>query len=148
MVERIVEELPEHACTLEVSVIEPGGSGQATADQMLGLTITPARSDAAAIFILLSPGGAPTILTGSGALRNLIEFLRSDAPFEDELGAIVEAIAAGLIEEDVLLSRANRVIRHRTEVTLANGRKIVTTRVRHLWGSRARHERTTHRPYA
>ena len=54
-VKNVVEALPPGACTLDIGVIPRQTSGEMAAP-MLGLTLTHARSDAAAMFILLVPG--------------------------------------------------------------------------------------------
>ena len=91
------------------------------------MTITPTREDAAAVVILLPVGGDAYLLTGSGERQSRFEFLRAEVPLGDTLAAMVEAVVAGRIEDDVTFGRDGRVVRQRTVIELADGTEMPVT---------------------
>jgi hypothetical protein len=144
----VLDALPEGSYSLEEEVVRPRNKRGKPTDELLSITITPARDDAAAILILLPVGGDAYLLIGSGERRNRYEFLRAEVPLDAEIGAMVEAIVGGRIEEETVYGRGDRVVRHRTEITLADGSAVPVTSVRHAWAMRKRRERFTYAPYS
>src|SRR4051794_15179478 len=73
-VERALAGVPQGACTLVTEVLapRPRRGPRIRSQDMLELTVTPAREDAAPVFILLSPGWV-AVLTGRDELRNRFE---------------------------------------------------------------------------
>jgi hypothetical protein len=147
-VRSILDALPEDSYTLEEEIVRPRNRRGKPADELLSITITPAREDAAAILILLPVGGDAYLVTGSGERRNRYEFLRTEVPLDAEIGAMVEAVVAGRIEEETVYGRGDRVVRHCTEITLADGSAVPVNSVRQILALRKRRERFTYRPYA
>jgi hypothetical protein len=152
-VERAIAGLPAGACTVETDVISPGGSRNLRARAMLGVTITPAREGAAALFLVIDEAGV-AVLTGTGALRNRTELparrrAGSTAPtYDAELGAIVEAVVAGRIEDVVILGRRARKLRQTTEITLGDGTMVRSTSRRRPFSRARRRDRTAYAAYA
>jgi hypothetical protein len=150
-VERALAALPEGACQVATEVVEPRPKrgARVRSQPMLGITVTPARGDAAAIFILLSPGWA-AVLIGSGEPRARIELGSGFSGFVDaaRLEAIVAAIAAGRAEDVLVTSRDGRPLRRMTAVELADGTRIGERRARPRLGLGRRRERVAYRPYA
>jgi len=144
----ILDGLPGDSYELEEEIVRPHNRRGKRIDELLSMTITPAREDAAAICVLLPVGGDAYLLTGSGERRSRYEFLRAEEPLDGELGALVEAIVAGRIEDETVYGRGDRVVRHRTEITLADGSAVPVTSVRSVFALRKRRERFTYRPYA
>jgi hypothetical protein len=151
-VKRALAVLPEGACTLETDVIIPGGSRNLRARTMLGVTITPARVDAAALFLVVDEAGV-AVLTGTGALRNRTELISrrragsTEPTYDEQLGAIVAAVIAGRIEDVVVLGRGDRPIRQTTAITLADGTVRSETNIRRPFSRERRRARTAYAAY-
>jgi hypothetical protein len=150
-VERALAALPEDACQIATEVVapRPKRGARVRSQPMLGITVTPARGDAAALFILLSPGWAAVVI-GSGEPPARIELGSGFGGFVDasRLEAIVAAIAAGRVEDVVVTSRDGRPLRRTTAVELADGTRIGERRERARLGLGRRRERVAYRPYA
>ena len=152
-VERALAALPEGACAVATDVVQPRPKrgARARSQPMLEISVTPAREDAAAILILLSPGWA-AVLVGSGEPRARVELGSGFGGFVDatRLEAIVAAIVAGRVEDVVVMSRDGRPLRRTTAVELADGTRIGerAARPRLGLGLGRRRERLAYRPYA
>jgi hypothetical protein len=149
-VSRALEGLPAGACAIESDVIAPPPRRvpRMRSQDMLGITVTPAREDAAPVFIVLSPDWV-AVLAGRGDPRTRIELGTGiGAPAQAErLGAIVTAIAAGRIEDVLVTRRSGRAIRRTTEIELADGTRVRETSGRVPVGPGLRRERTSYHPY-
>jgi hypothetical protein len=143
----ILVELPADSYALEEEVVRGRNRRGKPLDELLTMTITPTREDAAAVEVLLPIGGDAYVLTGSGARQSRYEFLRTELPLGDKLAAMVEAIVAGRIADDITFGRNGRVVRQRTVIELADGTEMPVTGEHHL-GLRKRREMFTYGPYA
>jgi len=144
----VLDALPEGSHTLEEEVVRPRNKRGKPADELLTMTITPTRTAAAAIVVLLPVGGDAYLLTGSGERQSRFEFLRAELPLGDTLAAMVEAVVAGRIEDDVTFGRDGRVVRQRTVIELADGTEMPVTAGHQVLGLRKRREQLPYRPYA
>lgn len=144
----ILDALPEGSYVLEEEVVRARNRRGKLIDELLAMTITPTRDDAARIEVLLPVGGDAYLLTGSGERQSRFEFLRAEVPLGDQLAAMVEAVAAGRIEDDVTFGRNGRVVRQRTVIELADGTEMPVTAGHQVLGLRNRREQLPYRPYA